>query len=323
MRLVVTDARAKWFLHEEVVTLSADKHSKEVRMVDDNYPDLNRFSKSRGVSPDKLIKAFEIEKSFHDQLLSEESFEKRQNMYEEVYRTVHAIYGKSSSNILEGKNPKDGIVRLFRRELEGKSVLDVGCGEGYFLASVAKQMSHGQLMGLDVSIPSLSMQHPDIRFISGNIIDFDLDQTFDVIFCDQVLEHIAPADQEIFLESVKRSLKKDGLFIVNLPNSLFGPGDITRIMDFSYSGKIRAQGTHLNESTYTELIPVLVKHGFGNFKTPIPIPKLRRLLPDFRMTPSSLVFVENNKFVLSAFRSIKRSGQCVARFSVTLICAVV
>jgi hypothetical protein len=57
-----------------------------------------------------------------------------------------------------------------------------------------------------------------------------------------------------------------------MPNRLFGPSDVTRIIDYSRTGKTRAQGTHLNESTYGDLIPILERNGFQNFRTILPIP---------------------------------------------------
>lgn len=290
-------------------------------MADKRYPDLDRFSNSIGIPPDRLVEAFEIEKIFHKLILEEESFEKRQEMYQNVYNTVHPIYGKTKTDIQRDNNPKDKIVRLFRKELEGKSILDLGCGEGYFLESISRQLKHKSLVGIDVSIPPLSKNHQDIEFILSNIIRFDIKRQFDVVFSDQVLEHIAPADLNIHLESVKSSLKSKGLFIVNLPNRLFGPCDVTRIIDFSYTGKTISQGTHLNESTYGELIPVLAHNGFQDFRTIFPIPKIKYRLAAFRMRPSLLQTIENSPSIIKVLHSIKRRGRCIAGFGVTLICS--
>ena len=243
----------------------------------ENYKDLKIFSKDIGISPDRLVKAFDIEKEFHNKILKELSLQKRKKMYEEVYKRVHKIYGKTENDINILPNPKDNIVKLFKKELEGKSILDVGCGEGYFLASVARQLYNQILVGIDVSIPEKSFNHKTIKFIKSNIIEFEINQKFDVIFVDQVIEHIALSDLELFLSSIKKSLNEHGKFIIRLPNRLFGPSDVTRIRDYSYTGKIEAEGTHLNEATYTELLPILKKNGFCQFKTILPIPKLNYL----------------------------------------------
>jgi 2-polyprenyl-3-methyl-5-hydroxy-6-metoxy-1,4-benzoquinol methylase len=289
-------------------------------MADTNYPDLEKFSKVIGISSDQLAEAFEIEKSFHKQILAEPSYEKRKNMYERVYPTVHAIYGKNAPDILLDTNQKEEVVRLFRKELTGQSVLDVGCGEGYFLASISRNLTHKELVGIDVSIPELSHLHPDIEFKTGDIVKFDLRRGFDVVFSDQVLEHIAPVDLHAHLQSVRSSLKPGGVFIINMPNRLFGPSDVTRIIDFSNTGKIDAQGTHLNESTYTELIPILEQNGFGKFRTVCPVPKLKYVFTNYRMQPSLLQIVESSPRILKVLHSIRLRGRCVAQFDVTLIC---
>jgi 2-polyprenyl-3-methyl-5-hydroxy-6-metoxy-1,4-benzoquinol methylase len=287
---------------------------------DAKFPHAKSFSKSIGIPEANLIRAFHIEREFHSAVLSEESFKRRLDLYRTVYTTVHPIYGKTASGIMDGKNPKDRQVRLFRKELSGKSILDVGCGEGYFLASIARKIRHKRLMGIDVSIPLATRQHPEVEFISGDIIDFRVDEEFDVVFADQVLEHIAPRDLVVHLNSIKKSLRKGGLFIVLLPNRLFGPSDVTRIIDFSYSNQIAAQGTHLNESTYTELMPLLGEHGFGNFKTIVPIRKIKHLLSFLRINPSLFMAIENSDLLMKILYAIKFRGQCFARFDVVLIC---
>jgi len=287
---------------------------------DNRYPHLDKFSKAIGIPAERLSQAFEIEKTFHENILREQSFETRQALYKNVYATVHAIYGKDSTDIFSEQNPNDATVRLFSKELMSKSVLDVGCGEGHFLASISKNLRHKELVGLDVSIPRLSLHHPDIAFKLGDIVQFNLRQEFDVVFSDQVLEHIAPVDLKLHLDSVRSSLKAGGLFIVNMPNRLFGPSDVTRIVDFSNTGRIEAQGTHLNESTYTDLIPILEQNGFRRFRTVCPIPKLKYRLTKFRMAPSLLRLIENRRVLLSLLHRIQLRGRCIAQFDVTLIC---
>lgn len=289
-------------------------------MADNKYPHLDEFSKSSGIPSENLVKAFEIEKIFHQQILEEKSFERRQKMYEDVYNTVYPIYDKNKTDILSGRDTKDHIVRLFSKELKDKSVLDVGCGEGYLLASISRNLPHKKLVGIDVSIPHLSQRHPDIEFKLGNIINFNLNCQFDVVFSEQVIEHIAPADIPMHLASVRSSLKPGGIFIVNMPNRLFGPSDVTRIIDFTYTGKIESRGTHLNELTYTETIPILERNGFTNFKAVCFIPKLKNLLINCRISPSFFQAIERSPLIIKLLRNIKLRGRCIGRFGITLIC---
>jgi len=283
------------------------------------YCHLERFSRDIGISKEDLVTAFNIERDFHTEILMEHDRRKRKRMYREVYERVHPIYGRSS-NTIKMQNPKDRIVRLFRKELEGKSILDVGCGTGYFLISVANQLEHKRLVGIDISTPVLPKNQKDIQFINADIVDFDLHEDFDVVFSDQVLEHIAPSDLPIHLSSIKKALKNDGTLIILMPNRLFGPHDVTRILDYTYTGRIGAMGTHLNESTYSEMIPMLKVHGFSEFQTVVPIPKVKHAFPRLRMNPSILTHIENSRLLLGILYRIRWRSACIARLEIVLIC---
>lgn len=220
------------------------------------YHSLERFSRDIGISKENLVKAFEIEREFHSKILKEPDRRLRRRMYNEVYNTVHPIYAKSSANDT-AKNLKDKIVKLFRKELEGKSILDVGCGQGHFLLSIASQLDHKRLVGIGTSISVVPKRETSIEFIKGDIVEFDLNYKFEVIFSCHVLEHIAPADLPIHLSSIRNVLSEYGKFILIMPNRLFGPSDVTRIIDYTYTNRTISMGTYLNESTYTEIIPIL------------------------------------------------------------------
>jgi SAM-dependent methyltransferase len=283
------------------------------------FPDLDRFSRSVGIPKERLVEAFEIERRFHEAVLAEPSAERRKALYEEVYAAVHRLYGKTEVDLRTAPNPQASLVRLFRKELAGRSILEVGCGVGFFLAGVARQLAHGPLVGLDVSIPEASRRHPELELVEADVIRFDLGRRFDVVFSNQLLEHIAPADLAAHLRSVRAALVDAGTLIVLAPNRLFGPSDVTRIVDFSQTGRVPAQGTHLNETTHEELLPALAEHGFRDFRTVLPVPGLRDLVPGLRLRPGWLTRVERSPAALGLLRRIRVRGQCVARFGVTLI----
>lgn len=297
----------------DIQTLEADMH----KMI--KYPCMKKLSSDTGISQDNLLKAFNIEKCFHIDVLKEEDAEKRKKLYQDVYQEVHSIYG---ARPIAGsrRNPKDKIARLFRKELEGKSILEVGCGDGLFLNSVAGTLMHNELVGLDISATALPNRHAEIQFINADIIDFDLQKKFDVVYSEHVIEHIAPLDLPIHLRSVKNALKDDGIFIVCAPNKLFGPSDVTRIIDYSYTNRIPAMGTHLNEPTYTELVRILQDNGFNRFKTVLPLPKIKYLFPTLRLDPAIMIKIEENSILLKLLHSFKLKSRCMARFDTVLIC---
>lgn len=283
------------------------------------FRDVRKFAAKLGITPEKLIKVFEIERDFHSRILREEDGEKRKEMYREVYETVHRIYG--TQPVAAGAvNPKDRIVRLFRKELSGKSILEVGCGNGLFLQSVARLLPHRDLVGLDISAPVLPAHQDGIRFVRADIIDFTTQEKFDVVFSEHVIEHIAPADLPAHLDSLNNALAEDGVLIVCAPNGNFGPSDVTRILDRSHMGRTAAMGTHLHEPTHRELMDMLRRHGFNTFKTVFPFMKVRNYLGFVRFNANFTAYIEGNPTLMKFLHSIRYRGRCIARFDTVLIC---
>ena len=289
-------------------------------MIDYNeYREVKTLARELGIPEENLIRAFAIEKEFHARVLQEEDNCKRKKMYQEVYETVHPIYG--TKPVATGiTNPKDRIVRLFKKELSGKSILEVGCGNGLFLASVAKLLPHKELVGIDISAPVLPGEQDGISFILADIIDFALDEKFDVVYSEHVIEHIAPADLAAHLNSVTKVLKEDGTLIICAPNRNFGPNDVTRILDCSHTGKIAAMGTHLHEPTHGELMELLGNYGFTLFQTIFPFMKVRNYLGALRFPAKIIAAIEKNTIAMRFLHAIRFRARCIARFDTILIC---
>jgi SAM-dependent methyltransferase len=288
------------------------------------FPDIEAYSREIGLTSKLLKEALYIENHYHKLLLNEENSEKREVLYSEFYSNLLQFYGRTAevntslADKIITKNPQ---VALFERELRGKSIIDFGCGEGFFLMNIHKKLPHKILRGVDVFIPESLLKHPYIEYIPAGIINYNTEEKFEVSFSDNVIEHLAPLDLKNHLKSVYDSMIPGGKFILVMPNRLFGPNDVTRILDNSSSGKTPAQGGHLNESTYTDMINALTSVGFVNFKTVLPIPKLKySIFKNVRIGTSWITGIEKSPFWLAVFRSIKINGRCPIRFTVTLIC---
>ena len=106
--------------------------------------------------------------------------------------------------------------------VEGKTVLDIACGEGYgtsILSTKAKQ-----IFGVDIN-PDLvehagqKYQDSNIRFLHGSVDQIPLAPgSVDIIVSFETLEHVSAATQQQFLTEVRRVLRPGGLFIVSTPN---------------------------------------------------------------------------------------------------------
>jgi len=102
----------------------------------------------------------------------------------------------------------------------GGRVLDYGCGVG---AAVALGLARGiDIWGVDSfgadpgswSVAILPAAQDRVRQIAADGVPFP-DKSFDVIFCNQVLEHVA--DPVRFLAEAGRLLRPGGLFLASFP----------------------------------------------------------------------------------------------------------
>jgi len=129
---------------------------------------------------------------------------------------------------------------LFRNEIlnhvSGSSVvLDVGAGAG-----IVEQMNFrglaAKVCGIDLDPRVLENSYlDDARVTGGESIPYD-DGTFDVVFSDNVLEHLSEPEQ-VFAE-VARVLRPGGVFLFKTPNKLHYMPIIARLTPHRFHGFI-------------------------------------------------------------------------------------
>ncbi len=99
------------------------------------------------------------------------------------------------------------------------SIIDVGCGNGAFLNSLREitgDMSFHFSVGFDRSTSA-------IRQIKGNAVQGSIahlpfpDQSFDLVLCQEVLEHLPQQDYRLALEELARIAKR--YVLITVPNS--------------------------------------------------------------------------------------------------------
>src|SRR5699024_9783979 len=104
-------------------------------------------------------------------------------------------------------------------------LLDAGCGQGSLTSNLAEHISHlggtpAQVTGVDQSAEAVaeatelaSDKQLDIPFQQANIHQLPFaDDTFDVVFCHQVLHHVA--DPQVVLQEFQRVTKPAGIIAV-------------------------------------------------------------------------------------------------------------
>ena len=111
--------------------------------------------------------------------------------------------------------------------VEGKRVLDAGCGTGYGSELLARQGA-AEVVGVDVDaevIDAASRSDQRATFAVADLRELPADLgEFDVVVCFEVLEHIR--EPEVALDSLAGVLRPGGILAVSSPNrDVYPPGN--------------------------------------------------------------------------------------------------
>lgn len=98
-----------------------------------------------------------------------------------------------------------------------RRVADLGCGPGYLLRLIAQRAEPSALLGLDSSVEAngLARMMCPRATIKDDVIE-NIDETFDVIFCTEVLEHLV--DPRRALRQMVDCLSPGGVLVATVPD---------------------------------------------------------------------------------------------------------
>lgn len=124
--------------------------------------------------------------------------------------------GRPHSHVVYGDAP----LEFLPQPLQGKRILDVGCGNGYWAGLIRARGA--EVIGIDGSTQGLDharREHPGIRFeqrLANDTLLSDLGvQAFDGLIAIEVIEHIF--DPRGFIDSCTRALKPGGTLVLTTP----------------------------------------------------------------------------------------------------------
>ncbi|OGM22979.1 hypothetical protein A2961_01100 [Candidatus Woesebacteria bacterium RIFCSPLOWO2_01_FULL_39_21] len=104
---------------------------------------------------------------------------------------------------------------------KNETVLDAGCGDGFYLHLLSKLCS-ARLVGLDDNPKALDLaksyvKSKKLKLVEGSVMNMPFeDDIFDKIICSEVLEHLP--DDVGGLREFKRVLKKGGVLTITVPS---------------------------------------------------------------------------------------------------------
>lgn len=160
--------------------------------------------------------------------LPEILYEFRENFEQGLYDDLSIFYEKNSPFLIErtskytdinSKHLKQ-IISLIK-EQKPKSILDVGCGTGYLINLIEKENYTKYISALDYNIPSFIKKNQKYKCIEGDIFErlklLD-DNSFELIICTHVLEHIKYP--ELVFKDLRRISSNSLLIICPLEHNL-------------------------------------------------------------------------------------------------------
>lgn len=170
---------------------------------------------------------------------------------------VEASFDGKSQNAFKFKQFEYNYKKYFPADLSGP-VLDIGVGRGEMLTCMRDWDFNYR--GVDIS-PSTIGYCKSLQLnceLTENTSSWlkNNEDFFSLITCLDVLEHVPREETIEFLKSIRISLKKDGIAIIQVPNLQSPSGYLHHFNDF----------THVSGYVEHSLAQVLITSGFKDFK---------------------------------------------------------
>jgi SAM-dependent methyltransferase len=215
-------------------------------------------------TPERIRAHYEIERRLADRLRHSTKAERGRlysELYDELFRAVpdHPQHRRKATSKPSDKDIARQL-SLLALYLEPDSVyLEVGCGDCHVAHAVARRVR--QAYGVDVSAEITRSAETPANFAlllsDGTSIPA---ADIDVIYSNQLMEHLHPEDAAEQLDNIFRALRPGGTYVCITPNRINGPHDVSKHFDRT------ASGFHLHEYTYRELSRLLRAAGFARLK---------------------------------------------------------
>lgn len=220
-------------------------------------------SKKEQRTEKQLREHYEIERKLADRLRNAPRNERRTlytSLYEELYRLIphHPQLTRKRSPEQQQEAVKNQMKILSRLLDENKSFLEVGPGDCALAFHVANFVT--ELYAVDVSktITEASNIPRNFKLFLSDGCSIPVPKnSIDIIYSDQLMEHLHLEDAYDQLKNIFKALAPGGVYLCITPNRLNGPHDISKYFDTV------ATGFHLKEYTITELSILFKNVGFS------------------------------------------------------------
>lgn len=212
---------------------------------------------------------YELEVRLANQLRAADR-EERKRLFPLVYDELHAkvpylLYLNDDSTTEFGPGHRNYRVYTFlSRFLTPKSTyLEIGPGGCELVRALAPHVDTAY--AVDVSEAAMLSGGPLPENVHAVVSDGTSvpvpENSVDLAWSANLIEHLHPDDAEEQLVNVFRALKPGGQYICMTPSRINGPHDVS-----SFMGHKTAVGFHLKEYSYRDIVPLFRSIGFTNLR---------------------------------------------------------
>lgn len=113
---------------------------------------------------------------------------------------------------------KDRINKAFSW-LSGRRILNIGTGQGYFEKSYILKVKNDLYVGIDISTEGLkNLKEIITNRVNASITSLPFkNESFDLLICMEVLEHLPKSSINLVFNEMKRILTEQGKMIISVP----------------------------------------------------------------------------------------------------------
>jgi SAM-dependent methyltransferase len=179
-------------------------------------------------------------------------------VYDELFRRVpdHPQLARRADAAWQDEHARVEVDLIRQFMPPGGSYIELGAGD---CATARRMAAHAaKVTVVEVSAEIVPADLPptvDVVLSDGVSVPVPA-ATADVVYSNQLMEHLHPDDAAEQLRNVAQALRRGGRYICITPNRISGPHDISSSFDAV------ARGFHLKEYTYRELAVLLRRAGF-------------------------------------------------------------
>jgi SAM-dependent methyltransferase len=162
---------------------------------------------------------------------------------QEIYDNNSSKWLRLSPSSLSDFTARPFVFDACGKELQGKSVLDIGCGEGY-CARELKRRGAGAYLGIDLSSNMIEaareqeLKEPlGVEYLQSSVIDFAPSRSYELSIAVFLFNYLTVEEMHRSMSMVYKALQPGGHFIFTVPHPFFPFVDRGNVEPFYFSSE--------------------------------------------------------------------------------------